>query len=84
LSQWFWFPRFRVGIYFAVPQSTLCVGTAFGIPTLELSSLYTSPTERENTVIPAWMPESSAMDGNWPLAQVFESGEFPARSFTSL
>ncbi|MCX7109691.1 MAG: hypothetical protein NTX45_06095 [Proteobacteria bacterium] len=28
------------------------------------SSLYTSTAEQENTVIPAWMPESRAMDGN--------------------
>jgi hypothetical protein len=27
----------------------------------------------ERPVIPAWMPESSAMDGHLPIAQVFDS-----------
>ena len=38
----------------------------------------------KNAVIPAWMPESSAVDGNLPLAQVLDLGNVPARSFTSL
>jgi hypothetical protein len=28
--------------------------------------------ERKSIVIPAWMPESSAMDGNLAIAQVFD------------
>jgi len=40
--------------------------------------------QAKNAVIPAWMPESSAMDGNLPLAQVLDLGNVPARSFTSL
>jgi hypothetical protein len=28
----------------------------------------------ESSVILAWMPESSAMDGNVPIAYAFESG----------
>ncbi len=38
----------------------------------------------KNSVIPAWMPESSAMDGNLSLAQVLDSGKLPAPRFTSL
>ncbi len=38
----------------------------------------------KNAVIPAWMPESRAMDGNLPLAQVLDSGKLPAPRFTSL
>ncbi|PZN81343.1 MAG: hypothetical protein DM484_08580 [Candidatus Methylumidiphilus alinenensis] len=37
-----------------------------------------------NAVIPAGMPESSAMDGNFPIAQMFVSSDLAVHSFTSL
>jgi len=35
-------------------------------------------------VIPAWMPESSAMDGDMSVAKMFEKGLVANPSFTSL
>ncbi len=39
---------------------------------------------RLGTVIPAWMPESSAMDGHLPGAQVLDLGSVQARGLPSL
>ena len=40
--------------------------------------------EPKNIVIPAGMPESSAMDGNLATLQVLDWGEVLADSFTSM
>jgi len=48
------------------------------VPTLQRSSLYTGPTGRENTVIPAWMPESSHRDVNLRLTQALvQAASYP-------
>ncbi|MDP1772631.1 MAG: hypothetical protein Q8L15_10135 [Methylobacter sp.] len=54
------------------------------VPTLQRLSLCTSPVESENFVIPAWMPVSSAMDGNFAALQVLDQREAPADSFSSM
>jgi len=54
------------------------------VPTLERSSLYTSPADPKTPSFRHGLPESRAMDGNLPLAQVLDSGKLPAPRFTSL
>ena len=45
---------------------------------------YTQDPANKKTVIPAGMPESSAMDGNLSVVQVLDLRNVPARRFTSM
>ena len=81
-------------LFFYVAPLRRCVRPSFAtlgmrlgcslVPKLQLSSLYTSPADPKTPSFRHGLPESSAMDGNLPLAQVLDSVKLPAPRFTSL